>query len=445
MFVSGPAASQSSSKAPHKMIPAGMGLQFFLVTALFFLWGMPNNLNDVLIRQFMTSFALTRFKAGLVQSAFYLGYFFLATPAALLMRKYGYKFGFVAGLLLFGAGAFLFWPAAVVDEYWFFLAALFVIAAGLSFLETASNPFVAQMGDPATAARRLNFAQAFNPLGAISGVLIGTVFIFSGIELTPAQTSAMKLAGTYRPYLRHETMRVVTPYLVIGAFVLLWAFLIAVTKFPRIESEHEGEAGGHGHFSELLRQPNFLFAVLAQFMYVGAQVCTWSYFIQYIQETAHQPEKTAGYILTGTLVAFGAGRFSSTEIMRRVRPDRLMGLYAVINVALVAIGVLSPGWIGIGSIFLTSFFMSVMYPTIFALGIEGLGPNTKIAGSFIVMAIIGGGVLTPFMGWISQLTHSIALAYLVPLGCYVVVAFYSYVGHRLGKPRGAGVGLAAEA
>ncbi len=445
MFVSGPAASQSSTDAPHKMIPAGMGLQFFLVTALFFFWGMPNNLNDVLIRQFMTSFAITRFKAGLVQSAFYLGYFVLATPAALLMRKYGYKFGFVAGLLLFGAGAILFWPAAAVDRYWFFLAALFVIAAGLSFLETASNPFVAQMGDPASAARRLNFAQAFNPLGAISGVLIGTVFIFSGIELTPAQVSAMQLAGKYHAYLRRETMRVVTPYLVIGAVVIFWAILIALTKFPRIESEHEGESGDHGHFAELLRQPNFLFAVLAQFMYVGAQVCTWSYFIQYIQETTHQPEKTAGYILTGTLVAFGVGRFSSAEIMRRVRPDRLMGLYSVINVVLVAIGVLAPGWIGIGSIFLTSFFMSVMYPTIFALGIEGLGRNTKIGGSFIVMAIVGGAVLTPLMGWLSQITHSIAEAYLVPLGCYVVVAFYSYVGHRMGRPRATSLTNPAEA
>jgi FHS family L-fucose permease-like MFS transporter len=441
MFISRPTAT---SDGPHKMIPAGMGLQFALVTALFFLWGMPNNLNDVLIRQFMTSFAISRFEAGLVQSAFYLGYFVLATPAALLMRRYGYKFGFVAGLILFGAGSFLFWPAAIVGNYWFFLGALFVIASGLSFLETAANPFVAQMGDPASAARRLNFAQAFNPIGAISGVLIGTVFIFSGIELTSAQVNAMKFAGTYQGYLRHETMRVVTPYLVIGAVVLLWALLIALTKFPRIESEHEGKGEDHGGFHELLRRPDFLFAVAAQFMYVGAQVCTWSYFIQYVQETTHEPEKTAGYLLTGTLVAFGVGRFSSAEIMRRVRPDRLMGIYAILNILLVAVGMLAPGWVGISSIFLTSFFMSVMYPTIFALGIEGLGRNTKIGGSFIVMAIVGGAVLTPLMGWISQVTHSIAEAYLVPLVCYVVVALYSFVGHRLGKREPARTDVPAE-
>lgn len=177
----------NNPQADRPLIASGMGLQFFLVTGLFFLWGVPNNLNDVLIRQFMTSFAISRFQAGLVQSAFYLGYFLVATPAALLMRKFGYKPGFITGLLLFGTGAFLFWPAALLGRYSFFLFALFVIASGLSFLETASNPFTAQLGDPETSARRLNLAQAFNPLGAICGVLVGTVFIFSGIELGPRQ------------------------------------------------------------------------------------------------------------------------------------------------------------------------------------------------------------------------------------------------------------------
>src|SRR5450432_1042294 len=175
------------NKTSDSLFPAGQLIPFILVTALFFLWGIPNNLNDVLIRQFMKSFAITRFQAGLVQSAFYLGYFLLAIPAALLMRRMGYKFGIVIGLLLFASGTFLFWPAALLGRYGFFLFALFVIASGLSFLETASNPFIAQLGSPESAARRLNFSQAFNPLGAISGVLVGTVFIFSGVELTPQQ------------------------------------------------------------------------------------------------------------------------------------------------------------------------------------------------------------------------------------------------------------------
>src|SRR5438128_8351283 len=216
------------------IFPAGNFLPFFLVTALFFLWGIPNNLNDVLIRQFMKSFAISRFQAGLVQSAFYMGYFLLAMPAALLMRRVGYKSGFVTGLVLFGAGAFLFWPAALAGSYGFFLFALLVIASGLSFLETASNPFIAQLGDPDSSERRLNFSQAFNPLGAITGALVGTIFIFSGVELTPQEIAVRQTQHTYQAYLRSETLRVVKPYLVIGAIALVWAMLILRTKFPAI-------------------------------------------------------------------------------------------------------------------------------------------------------------------------------------------------------------------
>lgn len=420
-------ATVAKDSAPP-LVPKGLGVPFFLVTALFFLWGVPNNLNDVLIRQFMKSFSITRFQAGLVQSAFYMGYFVLAIPAALLMRKMGYKFGIVVGLLLFAGGTFLFWPAALLGHYGFFLFALFVIASGLSFLETASNPFVAQLGSPESAARRLNFSQAFNPLGAISGVLVGTVFIFSGIELTPQQVAAMQAANTYEAYLKHETMRVVVPYLVVGLIALIWAGLIARTKFPTIAREHENPQEEHGSFKELLNYPNFLFAIVAQFLYVGAQVGTWSYFIQYVQDGTQQPEKIAGYFLSGTLVAFGLGRFSSAALMRYVKPALLMGIYSLINIALVAVGVAFPGWVGLWAIFVTSFFMSVMFPTIFALGIDGLDRNTKIGGSLIVMAIVGGAVLTPLMGWISQTQHSIARAYMVPLFCYCGIALYSFVG-----------------
>ncbi|HEX7363028.1 MAG TPA: L-fucose:H+ symporter permease [Bryobacteraceae bacterium] len=417
------------SQAP-RLIPAGLKLPFFLVTALFFLWGVPNNLNDILIKQFTTSFDISRLQAGFVQSAFYLGYFVLAAPAALLMRRFGYKSGFIVGLLLFGVGSFLFWPAALAGEYGFFLAALFVIASGLSFLETASNPFVAQMGHPATAAQRLNFSQAFNPLGSITGVLVGTVFIFSGVELSHAQVAAMQAAHTYAAFMRHETMRVVAPYMVLGAVTIGWAILIAITKFPKVAGEEETLGKDRGSYRELLKYPSFLLAVVAQFLYVGAQVGTWSYFIYYVERSTNQHEKMAGYLLTGTLVAFAVGRFASSAIMRYVKPHSLMALYGVVNVVLVAIGVLFPGWIGLWAIFLTSFFMSVMYPTIFALGIDGLGRNTKIGGSLIVMAIVGGAVLTPLMGWIAEASQ-IALAYLVPLVCYAFVAIYSLLWPRL--------------
>ena len=418
--------AESASSGP--LIPHAYLLPFVLVTALFFLWGIPNNLNDILIRQFMKSFEIGRFRAGLIQWAFYLGYFVLAMPAALLMRRAGYRAGLVTGLLLYSAGTLLFWPAALIRSYGFFLFALFVIASGLAFLETGANPFVAQLGDPSTAARRLNFAQAFNPLGSIAGVLIGTVFIFSGIELKPDQIAAMKTAGTYDVYLKHETMRVIAPYLVIGAVAFLWAMLILRTKFPDIRGGGTDTEEEHGHVSELFHYRHFVLAVVAQFLYVGAQVGTWSYFIQYVQDYTHEPEKVAGYFLTGTLVAFGVGRFSAAWLMKFVRPHSMMGLYALINVLLVAIGVLRPGWLGMWAIFLTSFFMSVMFPTIFALGLKGLGRNTKLGGSMIVMGIIGGGVMPLVMGYVSERAGGMAPAMLVPLACYLFVTYYAFWG-----------------
>ena len=420
----------AASPARHSLFPAGQIIPFILVTALFFLWGIPNNLNDVLIRQFMKSFEISRFQAGLVQSAFYLGYFLLAIPAALMMKRAGYKAGFVVGLLLYAAGAFLFWPAALTGSYAFFLFALFVIASGLSFLETASNPFIAQLGDPDSSERRLNFSQAFNPFGAISGALIGTIFIFSGVELNPQEIAARQAAHTYQAYLRFETLRVIRPYLVIGVVAVVWALFIIRTKFPAIASEDEADHSEHGSFRQLLSQRHFLLAVVAQFFYVGAQVGTWSYFITYVQEYGHRPEKIAGYFLTGTLAAFGVGRFVSAYLMRFVSPSRLMGVYATANIVLVTVAVLHPSWLGIWCIFLTSFFMSLMFPTIFALGLKGLGPNTKIGGSFLVMAIVGGAVLTPLIGLIAEKFHSLALGYSIPLIAYIYICAYSFLGSR---------------
>ena len=245
--------SQSRPQVAARLIPAGALLPFILVTALFFLWGLPHNLNDVLIRQFMKSFEITRFQAGLIQSAFYLGYFVLAAPAALLMRRFGYKSGMVIGLLLLGCGCFLFWPAALVARYSFFLCALFVIASGLSFLETAANPFIAQLGDPENAVRSLNISQAFNPLGSITGAWIGTAFIFSGVELTPEQMHSMQLSHTYAAYLRTETLRVVAPYLVIGSVAILFALVLAKARFPAVavESIQGTRIGSQGGFREL--------------------------------------------------------------------------------------------------------------------------------------------------------------------------------------------------
>jgi len=397
-----------------------------LVTALFFLWGIPNNLNDVLIRQFMKSFPITRLQAGLVQSAFYMGYFLLALPSALFMRKAGYKAGFMTGLLLFGIGAFLFWPAAVVGRYSFFLLALFVMASGLAFLETASNTFIALAGPSETSERRLNFSQAFNPIGSIAGALIGTTFILSGVEPSASQITQMKALHQYPAYIRFETLRVVRPYIFLGIAACVFAFVIWRTSFPVIEEDIPPPANHRTSLSRLLGNRHLVFTVLTQFFYVGAQVGTWSYFIQYVQDYTGQTEKVAGYFLTGTLFMFGLGRFASAFFMRFVRPAKLMGIYCLVNIALVAVAVLHPGWVGVWVIFLTSFFMSLMYPTIFALGLHGLGPDSKVGGSFIVMAIIGGAVLTPLMGIIADASRNLAYAYVIPLFGYGVIAGYSF-------------------
>jgi len=431
-------ANANSDQHPPMFAP-GSFWPVFLVTALFLFWGIPSNMNDILIKQFMKSFEITRFKAGLIQSAFFMGYFLLAVPAALVMRKFGYKTGLVIGLFLYSAGTFLFWPAAMVRQYGFFLFALFVIASGAAFLETGANSFIALLGDPRYSERRLNFSQAFNPVGAVLGVLVGTIFIFSGVELRPSQVAALKAAGTYDAYLRGETLRVVHPYLVLGTVIFIWALLILKTQFPKVAEEAEPvNSRSHGRARDLIHYPHFVRGVIAQFLYVGAQVGTWSYYIQYIQDYTHQPEKIAGYFLTGTLVAFGVGRFSATYLMKFIAPTRLMGIYGIINTVLVGLGVLFPGWLGVGAVFLTSFFMSLMFPTIFALGIKELGPNTKVGGSIIIMSVIGGATAPPAMGLIFQATHSMAVAMLVPMACYVFVTYYAFYGSRVRVPALAG-------
>ncbi|NPA37977.1 MAG: L-fucose:H+ symporter permease [Chlorobi bacterium] len=417
-------------KSKSGFITPGNLFPFILVTVLFFLWGIPNNLNGILIKQFMKSLELSVFEAGLVQSAFYMGYFLMAVPAALLMERYGYKTGIVFGLLLFSLGCILFWPAVHIGTYGFFLLVLFIIASGLAFLETGANPFIALLGDDSSSERRLNFAQAFNPLGAIAGVMIGTVFIFSGNEPDIAEISVMKAEGIYTAFLHNEIFRILKPYIFLSAFALFWAILIIRTKFPEFRSEKNEKISGKIHFTDLIHYRSFIKGVTAQFFYVGAQVATWSYFIVYVQTYTGVPEKLAGYLLTGTLVSFGIGRFSATYLMRRIQPARLMGLYSFINIILAGISIIVPGWIGLWALFLTSFFMSLMYPTIFAMTIKGLGAYTKIGGSVLVMAIIGGALLTPLTGWIGKISNSIALAMIIPLIAYLYIFYFSVYEYR---------------
>jgi len=386
------------------------------------------------VQQFKKSFELNVIQAQLVQTAVFLAYFVMAMPAALLMRRFGYKMGLVVGLVTFAIGTLMFWPAAVIGQYTPFLIALFVVGSGSSILETAANPLIAQFGDPATSERRLNFSQAFNPPGTITGALFGTWFIFSGIEKNPAEIASMKAQGTYAAYLHGEILRVVPTYVALGVVVLVLAIFIGRARFPAsIDANETGEIAPprSGVYGRLLRNPGLMWAVAAQFFYVGAQISTWSSLIFYLKAYTPMTDKAAGYFLTGSLVALAVGRIVSTPLMKFISPAKMIGLYAVLNILLLAVGIVHPGIVGASAILFTSFFMSVMFPTIFALGVKGLGDDTKLGGSFLVMAILGGAIFPPLLGWIACETGSLALGYLLPAGGYIVVALYAFMVPKL--------------
>jgi FHS family L-fucose permease-like MFS transporter len=420
-----------STEPPSRAVRGSAGAYAFtLIASLFFLWGVANNLNDILIKQFKNAFELSDFRAGLVQSAFYGGYFLLALPASLCMRRFGYKSALLVGLGLYALGAFLFYPAAALRTYALFLGALFIIACGLAFLETSANPLVTVLGPQEGAARRLNLAQSFNPLGSITGILIGQQFIFSGVEPTHAQIAAMT-ASARAAYYAAQSSAVQTPYVIIGCVVLLWALLIGTARLPTAIAEPDRRPQG-AQPRTLVGNRNLLLAVLAQFFYVGAQVGIWSYLIRYAQQTVPgTSQRHAADFLTLSLVLFMLGRFAGTALMRRIAPARLLAGFAVTAFVLAAVAVLFPGRTGVGALVAVSFFMSIMFPTIFALGLRGLEDEArKSAAPFLVMAIVGGAILTLLMGGISD-AAGIPRAMSVPALCFAVVLGFATYTHRL--------------
>jgi FHS family L-fucose permease-like MFS transporter len=332
-------ANPPGHAADGPFITPGYRFAFILVTSLFFMWAIAHNMNDILIKQFQKALDLSRGQSGFIQFAFYLAYFVMALPAGWLMKRFGYKSGILLGLLLYMTGALLFYPAAEVRHYGFFLLALFVIASGLTFLETAANPYITVMGAPEKGPRRLNLAQSFNGLGAATAPVLGGLFIFSGIEHSAADLAGMP-AGSVDAYRAMEAEAVQVPYLVIAAVVGLIAVMFAVTRMPHIAGPGgaAAPAGRRGVAGALLASGRLRFAVIAQFFYVGAQVCIWSYFIDYTIETMPgTPEKTAAYYLSVSLVGFMAGRFFGTLMMRFVAAEKLLALYAAVNILLCAI------------------------------------------------------------------------------------------------------------
>ncbi|HLX93304.1 MAG TPA: L-fucose:H+ symporter permease [Puia sp.] len=404
-------------------------LPFILVTSLFFLWAFLHNLNPILIPHLRKACQLNDLQSSFIDPAVYLGYFLTAIPAGIFIHRFGYKSGIILGLILFAAGALLFIPAASVREYVFFLIALFVMACGAAFLETVANPYMTILGDPATAEQRLNFAQSFNGLGAVLAPTLGGRFILSGIEHSKEELNQMAPAQL-QAYLNTEASAVKIPYLVIALVVTLVIFLFLFTPFPKV-SEDDSAAHGAKFSMSVFKFSHLKWAVVAQFFYVAAQVAVGSFFIKFSKYVLDLPEKQAAKWWGFAMIGFVTGRFLGTFLMRYIRPDFLLGIYAVANMLLLVVGVTTKGYIPVYCVMATPFFMSIMFPTIFALGIKGLGEETKIASSFLVMSIIGGAFGAVLMGLISDKTGSIQISYLVPLFCFAVVLFYAISGHKV--------------
>lgn len=399
-------------------------LPFILVTSLFFLWAFLHNLNPILIPHLKKACQLSDTQSALIDSAVYLGYFLMALPAGWLMHKYGYKKGILVGLLLYAVGALMFYPAAGARSYTMFLTALFVSASGATFLETVANPYITKLGDPNTSEQRLNFAQSFNGVGAFLAPIIGGSVILSGIEKTQAEIQNMT-PEQLNQYLDFEAGAVKIPYLIMAAIVLLVAVFFIFSKLPEIK-EHDNDDSGHSFSFKVFRHRHVFWAVIAQFCYVGAQVCIGSFFIRLAKSLANIPEKEAAFLLGSVaMVGFMIGRFFGTYLMKFLDSSRLLAIYCLIAIGLLAITVTTSGMIAIYALAAVPFFMSIMFPTIFALGIKGLGEESKIASSFLVMAIFGGAVFPPVMGMISDQTGSMQKAYIIPMLCFVLIWFFA--------------------
>ncbi|HEY5773560.1 MAG TPA: L-fucose:H+ symporter permease [Chitinophagaceae bacterium] len=404
---------------------------FILVTSLFFLWAFLHNTNPILIPHLKKACQLSDTQSSFIDLAVYLGYFSIAIPAGLVMHKYGYKRGIIIGLCLYAAGALLFIPAASGRTFGLFLAALFILASGATFLETVANPYISVLGPKETSERRLNFAQSFNGVGAFVAPLIGGKFILSGVEHTKEELNQMAANGTLNAYLQSEADTVKIPYLIIAAVVAIVTIGFLFTKLPEVKESDTADA--HTGFSlKVLRHSHVRWAVIAQFFYVGAQVGVGSFFIRFSKQVMDLGEKPASYLWGSiAMVGFMVGRFAGTFLMRFIKPQKLLFIYALINILLLVLALNTSGKLAVYTLAAVPFFMSIMFPTIFALGIKELGEETKMASSLLVMAIVGGALAPVLMGAISDYTGSMQKAYIIPLLCFIVVAWFGWKGYKI--------------
>jgi MFS transporter, FHS family, L-fucose permease len=403
---------------------------FILVTSLFFLWAFLHNTNGILIPHLKKALQLSDTKSSFIDLAVYLGYFLIAIPAGYFMHKAGYKKGIILGLILFAAGALLFIPAASERSFLLFLTALFIQAAGATFLETVANPYMTVLGPKENSEQRLNFAQSFNGLGAVVAPIIGGTFILSGVEHSKEELAAMTPAQL-NTYLQGEASTVNIPYLIIAGVVLFVAILFFIVKLPEVKESDAADA--HTGFSfKVLRHSHVRWAVVAQLFYVGAQVGVASFFVKFSKEVMDLPEKEAafkwGYI---AMLGFMVGRFTGTFLMKFIKPQKLLLAYALINILLLTIALNTHGNVAVYAVIAVPFFMSIMFPTIFALGIKELGEETKMASSLLVMSIVGGAMAPLLMGSISDFTGSMQKAYIIPLLCFIAVAWFGWKGYKI--------------
>jgi len=405
-------------------------LPLALVTSLFFLWAIGVNLNDILIPHLKKAFSLTDFQSSLIQSAFFGGYFLAALPAGWLMQRVGYKKGILIGLMICATGAFLFIPAASVRLYGFFLFALFVMACGQCFLEVASNPYVTILGPRESSERRLNFAQSFNSVGAVVTPFLGAAFILSGIEHTPAELAAMSPAQL-AAYQASEANMVKVPYLVITGIFLLVGGLIYLSHLPEVHEHSSADStASNVRLRGLWAQGHLVRGVIAQFFYVGAQVGVASFIIRFAERSLPGThEKAAAHYLQLHMLGFMVGRFAGSAIMKKVAPPRLLSLFAAGSLVCLTIVLLGSGHASVWAIALVGFFHSIMFPTIFALSLKGLGTYTKLGSSLLVMSIVGGAVIPAVMGRISDATN-IQVAFAVPLLCHAYILLFALRGYR---------------
>jgi FHS family L-fucose permease-like MFS transporter len=419
------------ARKPRLVYP-GLTVPFVLVILCFAAWGSAANLTDVLVGVFRHIFAMSNFQSALVQFAYYGAYFSLAIPAALINRRYGYKAGVLTGLACATLGGLMFIPASILLTYGFFLVALFVLAAGLSILETSANPFVIAMGPEQSATQRLNLAQSFNPVGANIGVLLGAVLILP--QITPESAKTSMTPEQLRQTQEQDLSLVLGPYTGIACVLLLIWILIAFRKIsvPEEHAEFGMDTERTGVLSRLWHNRHYRYGVAAQFLNVGAQVCTWTFTIQYAQDVVGVSTANSGWYLQASLILFLISRFVMTYLLGIFRPTKLLFAMGALGVVFALVAVFSPNMVGLLAVVGISLSLSLMFPTIYGVALRGLGPDTKFGAAGLVMAILGGALLPLVQGWIMDASGT-AQAFIVPAICLGLVACYALFDLRSGR------------